>query len=350
MHRLSVRGHHRHLQPGDAHVEEGHRRAVDEAQAHALAALEQRGPVAVRRGAVGQVGVGERADVGQVRGAHAHASPGLAVGQRGLEAVALRIAQEIADGALVQVVVVGLDAQLAQDRMRILVAPVRQQDHMVTIGGDRIRFARFDHDRAVHAQRFLQAGMRVVPVGAGLAHLEGVQPAFARADAVEAQPRHAVHVGRQQDAVPVQRGVLAQTVAHAQAHRVAFAPAQHRRGQRTVDGLRPGVAAGEVHRPAPDLQREIGAAQFGHVRRTRRRRRLRERGAGQGACRRKPERAGDEGAAVHVDVQWHGALILRLSNHQFTGQAATKPAGSATRKPAQNCGCSTDGAAMPPMW
>jgi hypothetical protein len=32
MHVLAVRRHHGHLQAGDAHVEVGHRRAVDEAQ------------------------------------------------------------------------------------------------------------------------------------------------------------------------------------------------------------------------------------------------------------------------------------------------------------------------------
>src|SRR3546814_4546564 len=51
----------------DAHVEVRHRRAVDEAQPHTFAALEQAGPVAGRRRAVDQEGVGQAVDVGQVR-------------------------------------------------------------------------------------------------------------------------------------------------------------------------------------------------------------------------------------------------------------------------------------------
>jgi hypothetical protein len=46
---LAVGRHHGHLQAGDAHVEVGHRRAVDEAQQHLFAAAEQAGPVACRR-------------------------------------------------------------------------------------------------------------------------------------------------------------------------------------------------------------------------------------------------------------------------------------------------------------
>src|SRR3546814_6822630 len=51
--------------------------------------------------------------------------------------------------------------------------------------------------------------MAVIPVGAALAHVEAVVVRLAAADAVETDARHAVHVRRQQDAVPVDRGVVA---------------------------------------------------------------------------------------------------------------------------------------------
>src|SRR5206468_2786215 len=41
--------HHTHWQIGNAHIENAHRRAVDETQAHAFAGPEQRGPVGCRR-------------------------------------------------------------------------------------------------------------------------------------------------------------------------------------------------------------------------------------------------------------------------------------------------------------
>src|SRR3546814_6460698 len=48
MHRLPVGGDHGHRKARDAYVEVGHRRAVDEAQPHTFAALEQARPVAGR--------------------------------------------------------------------------------------------------------------------------------------------------------------------------------------------------------------------------------------------------------------------------------------------------------------
>ena len=139
MHRLAVGADHGQFQTRDAHVEESHRRAVDETQPHFLATLEQAGPVAVRRDAVDQVGIGDAVDVGQVGGAHAHRAPGLAVGHGRFPAVASRVAEQVAHGLLVPVVVVGLDLELADDGVRVFIAPVGQQHHVVAVGGDRDR-------------------------------------------------------------------------------------------------------------------------------------------------------------------------------------------------------------------
>ena len=66
MHVLAVGGDDGHRQARDPHVERGHRRAVDETQAHALAGTEQPRPVRRRRAAVHQVRVRRAADVGEV--------------------------------------------------------------------------------------------------------------------------------------------------------------------------------------------------------------------------------------------------------------------------------------------
>ena len=88
------------FRPGMRTSKKRHRRAVDEAQPHLLAGREQAGPVARRRRAVHQIGVGGAADVGEIGRVHAHRVPHAPVAR----AVAPRparvdVAQEIADGA-----------------------------------------------------------------------------------------------------------------------------------------------------------------------------------------------------------------------------------------------------------
>src|SRR3546814_3165589 len=119
-------------------------------------------------------------------------SPGAAVVERGARAIAARIADEIANRALVAVVVVRLDLELAHDRVRILAAPVRQQQHVVAVGGNRVGPVGLDHDRAVDALGFLQAGMTVVPVRTGLFQREPVCEGFAGPAAAKAQYRHEI--------------------------------------------------------------------------------------------------------------------------------------------------------------
>ncbi|MNJ56633.1 hypothetical protein D3C77_521920 [compost metagenome] len=119
-----------------------------------------------------------------------------------------------------------------------------------------------DDDRAVHPGLFLQAGMAVVPVGAALLQGELVEVVATGLDAGKAQARHAVHVGRQDDAVPMQRGRLVQAIAHAQGHCVAFAPSQHRAWQAVVDGQCSARSAGDVDRRLANEQVEVAAGEF----------------------------------------------------------------------------------------
>ena len=254
VHVLAIDRDHGHLHAGNAHVEIGHRRTVDETQADTLAGLEQARPVAERRGAVHQVGVGVGVDVRQISRRHPHPAPALAVLERGSQAVAVGITQEIAERALGVVVVTRHLLQARVQVVRRQVGPVAEQHHMVALVPERLGLARVHDQRAVQAGLLLEAGVAVVPVGAGLVELETVQPGFTAADAVEAHARHAIHVGRQQDAMPMDgRGVAEQGarrkgVVDAQRHGVAFAPTQNRRRQGTVDGDGGTAFAGEVDR------------------------------------------------------------------------------------------------------
>ncbi|MND73671.1 hypothetical protein D3C80_652510 [compost metagenome] len=313
VHRLAIGGNDRELQARNAKIEVAHRRAVDQAQAHGVAGLEQAGEVTVRWLAVEQVGVGGGADVGKVGGAHAHGGPGLALGDGLPPAVAGDIVDEVTDGALVIVEGVRL---LFQGRHQLgggLVAPVAEQQHVVALIAMGFGLFGFDDDRPVDPGLLLQAGMAVVPVGAALRQGKPVEVLATGFDAGKAQARHPVHVGREDDPVPVQRGRLAQAVAHAQCHGVAFTPAQGRAGQAVVDGQGRARAASDVHRRLTDKQLEVLAAQFiAEHRRCGKRRQAPEAETGQGAAGGK---ALDEGAAGRVSKHgchsrgWDGTTL-----------------------------------------
>ena len=233
---LTVGLDHSHLEPRYAHVEKGHRTAVDETQPHLLARTEQPGPVAGRRCAVHEIGVGVGGDIGEIGRAHAHLVPHLAFIESGAEPLVGDVAEKIDGSRLVEVVVVALHLELGKNHHRIFVGPVRQLHHIIAVDADRIATGRVDDDGAVHAGLLLHAGMRVVPVGAGLFHLEAIGKGFPRRDALEADTRHAVHLERQEDAVPVNGGILGETVGDAKGHGIALAPAQRGCGNRAVDG------------------------------------------------------------------------------------------------------------------
>ena len=74
-HILAVGLHDRHRQAGDADVEVGLRRGVDDPQPHALAGREQAGPVVERAEAVDGEVVGRAGDVGDVGRVHPHLAP-----------------------------------------------------------------------------------------------------------------------------------------------------------------------------------------------------------------------------------------------------------------------------------
>ncbi|MDT4809231.1 hypothetical protein FQZ97_421110 [compost metagenome] len=289
---LPVGRHHCHLQARDAHIEVGHGRGIDEAQTELLAGLEDAGPVAVRRLAVHQVGVGIGTDIGEVGGAHLHLGPHLAVGNCGGPALGADVVDEVTDGALVLVVVVRLLLQLGQDARGVLIGPVAQHHHVVAVVAERLGLFRVDHQGAVDPDLLLQARVAVVPVGTVLVDLESVLVQAVGGDAMEAQAGHAIHVGRQDHAVPMDGGILPETIAHAQGDRITFAPTQNRSGQRTVDGHGGARRTGNVYRGLSDKQIEIGATQ--HVGLA---------GAGHGPDRRapQPQAAQDTGGGQAFD-------------------------------------------------
>ncbi|MEA3221518.1 MAG: hypothetical protein OZX49_02640 [Immundisolibacter sp.] len=252
LHVLAVGLHHGHRQAGNADVEIAHGRAVDQAQPHPLAGTKQAGPVAVRVLAVHQIGVGVAGHVGDVGRAHAHAGPGqpVAPGRR-------TTGDYLRQGRFLEVVVVALLFEPGEHRHRVLEGPVRQHHHVVAACGLGVAAGRVDHQRAVHAGLFLQPGMTVIPVRAGLAYRETRLEGLAGPYAGKGHARHAVQLERQQDAVPVDGGVLVEPVVDAQQRFPAFVQFDQRPGHGAVQRVCPGRRTGDVDALARHSQVEL---------------------------------------------------------------------------------------------
>ena len=263
-HRLHVNTidvHHREFQSGNAYVVEGVARTVDHAQPHALTRSEQRRPIAGGGDAVGQIGQRGGRQICEIRRIHPHLVPHLALVDRSGRAVARGVPEEVEDGRLVVVVVVALGLELGEHPHRVFVGPIREQQHVVTVGADGLGASGVDDDRPVHAREFLEAGVRVVPVGAALLNLEAVREGLAGSDAIEADARYAIHLIRQDDPVPVDGCGFTQLVGHTDCDGVTLTPTQCRCRQRAVDGRSHAWLAREVHGRFGDHQVELGALQ-----------------------------------------------------------------------------------------
>ena len=108
--------------------------------------------------------------------------------------------------------------------------------------------------------------MAVVPVGAVLANRELDLEGVAGIDAGKHDPGDAVHLERQQDAVPMDRRGLVEMVVHAQAGGLALPKFYQWPGDGVVDGNRRGPPACNVDDLAADMHVHVhiagGAARY----------------------------------------------------------------------------------------
>ncbi|MNS31469.1 hypothetical protein D3C72_635260 [compost metagenome] len=128
---------------------------------------------------------------------------------------------------------------------------------MLAVIADRIDARRVDDDGAIVTHGLLQARMAVIPIGARLLDRELIDKGLARLDAGEADARHAVHLERQQQAVPVDRGVLVQGIGHRQSHVLPLAHPQQGRRQQTVNGEGVAGAAPDSEVGMPHAQVDV---------------------------------------------------------------------------------------------
>ena len=118
------------------------------------------------------------------------------------------VVDKVAHGTFVVVVIVRLLLELGHDATRIFIGPVSQHHYIVAVVLKRFRLFRVDDDWTVNACLLLQTRVAVVPVRTVLMHLEFVLVHSIGRDAMETQTRYTVHVGGQNDPVPMNGGVL----------------------------------------------------------------------------------------------------------------------------------------------
>jgi FtsP/CotA-like multicopper oxidase with cupredoxin domain len=119
-----------------------------EAEPHTLAGAKQRRPVGAGRMAIDQIGVGGARDVEDVGRAHAHLAPREPILKRLGEALTLGVFDECAQRALVKIVIIALEFEIADDRVGVLVGPVRQHHHVIAVETLRVAPPGFDDDLA----------------------------------------------------------------------------------------------------------------------------------------------------------------------------------------------------------
>ena len=103
--------------------------------------------------------------------------------------------------------------------------------------------------------------MTVIPVGARLVDFEAIDVGLARPDAVEAQPRHAVHVGGDNDSMPMDGARRRQPIGDSQRDGIAFAPPQQWRRESSVHDRGDSRLTGKIHSQCANLQIEFSPGQ-----------------------------------------------------------------------------------------
>ena len=190
-------------------------------------------------------------------------SPHEPIRDRRLPALPARIVEEIAHRVPTEVEIVTLPLQGSVNVLGVAIRPFRQQHNVFAICTVPLATPRLDHDGAIETGLLLEPRMTVIPVGARLIDSEAIDVGLARPDAVEAQSRHAVHIGGENDSVPMDGARCGQPIGHSQCDGIPFAPPQQRRRESSVHGRGDSRLAGKIHRQCANFQVEFSPGQDG---------------------------------------------------------------------------------------
>ena len=180
--------------------------------------------------AVQKIGISRARHVEDVRRHHAHFRPH--------PAILARKRVIVGPGVLVVVEVAFALLELVENRVGRHFAEFAQHHDIFAVGLDRIGSGGVDHDRAVMPGLFLQAAMRVPPVGTRLANRKFGGEGLSRFDAGKAHARHSIELKRHEQTVPVDRGIFLELVMDIEPDGRAFLQSQQRTGDRAIDGDR----------------------------------------------------------------------------------------------------------------
>ena len=137
--------------------------------------------------------------------------------------------------ALLEVIVASLFFEIGEQGFRRFETPIRQHHHIITLVAKRLRLDGIDDHRRIHAQELLAARVTMKPIGAALLNRKAIGKGRARLDAGEADAGHAVHLGRQQQPVPVNRRAFFHAVRDAQRRLLPFFQPDHGTRDRPID-------------------------------------------------------------------------------------------------------------------
>src|ERR1700739_3224645 len=157
-----------------------------------------------------------------------------AILSRGAQAFISCVVDKRAGRTLVEVVIVALLFEVAVKRIWVCVRPVGQQHHVVAIVGDGFFAPRLNDESAEQANLLLTTVVTVIPIRPVLDYRNSIEKCFARCDACKTQPGHAIHLRRNTNTVPVNRGRLWEMICHGDRHCVSLAPLQCRTRQRSI--------------------------------------------------------------------------------------------------------------------
>ena len=128
--------------------------------------------------AINQKRISRTRDIHNVRWAHTHIAPHQAIVQCRAKAHTSDIIKERTKGSLLAIIEVRFHFEIGDNRHRVFVGPIGEDNHMLPVEGMRLAASRLDDDRAVHSGLFLCAAMAVIPIGAALLDRKTVGEGF----------------------------------------------------------------------------------------------------------------------------------------------------------------------------
>src|ERR1035437_5516035 len=164
-------------------------------------------------------------------------------------------------GRSMVVVIAAVLFEIAEERFRIGVAPVSEENCIFSVAIERLFLSRFNNKRTEKPGLLLEVRVAVIPIGSALPYRKTVNKRRPRSDAGETKAGNAIHLRGNAQTVPVNRGGFFQFVGHGHRNGVALTPSQGWPRNRSVDRSGHDAASRKVHRRGVDRKLKMVAAE-----------------------------------------------------------------------------------------